>query len=124
MNMLTITAAIGSNMRHFGPNIMAPPMPMAVPMDENASLRWCHAFATTAGDLYFSPFVIVYLYSTSFVSMDAMAATKANVVGGGAVLPFIASTMESIPFFIISKPTMPSAMPMMTVARVSNLPWP
>ena len=38
MKMLTMTAATGSSMAHLLPSSMAPPMPMAVPMEESASL--------------------------------------------------------------------------------------
>ena len=50
IKMLTTTAAIGSSTCHWGPKMIAPPMPIAVPMLDRASLRWCQALATTADE--------------------------------------------------------------------------
>lgn len=55
MKIATIMAAMGSRTRHCGPRKNAAPTPMRVAIEENASLRWCHALAITASLCIFLP---------------------------------------------------------------------
>ena len=66
INIPTMTEARGSSTVHRLPptspkegSKMAPPMPRAVPTEESASLRWCHALASTAGEFSSRAFLIV-----------------------------------------------------------------
>ena len=69
-------AAMGSSTLHDFPKNIAPPMPMSVPTDESASLRWCHAFAITAFEFIFRPLYIVYRYNISLDIMEIKAQHK------------------------------------------------
>ena len=59
MKRLTIMAAIASSIAQSPPSRSAPPMPIAVPMEEIESVRWCHAFATTISERILFPTLIV-----------------------------------------------------------------
>ena len=74
MKKLTMTPASGSRMRHFSPSMMAPDMPNAVPIDEKASERWCHALAIMAWLFSLFPSIFVYQKRASLLTMDINAA--------------------------------------------------
>ena len=56
MKSETISPAIGSSTRHFSPKNIAPVIPIAVPMDENASERGCQPLQRTTGLPFLLPF--------------------------------------------------------------------
>ncbi len=118
----TTIAAIGSAILHLLPRKYAQPTPMNVPIDDSASLRWCQAFAITAGEFTFLPIFIVCLYSISLLRIDTAATISAISLGFGSSLPCVASIILSALSLRIPMPTIASAIPIIVVASVSYLP--
>ena len=121
---LTMNAAMGSSTLHLSPKNIAPAIPMSVPIDENASLLWCHAFATTAFELRCFPLYTVYWYNISFNTIETAAAINASILGASSTLPLKASTIPVTEFTRIPTPTANSTTPIIAVASVSYLPCP
>ena len=103
---------------------MAPAIPNAVPTDDNASLRWCQAFASNACEDTSSATFFVTRNITSFVTMLSSAASNAIIPGDGSVPPFTTYIMSFMPFQASIQPTIISASAISEVARVSYLPCP
>ena len=77
MTTLMTHEAIGSSIVHSCPRMIAPPIPMSEPIEERASLLWCHAFAMTTVLLVLLPTFAVHWYRISFAIMDTTAAIRA-----------------------------------------------
>ena len=99
-------------------------MPMAVPIDESASLLWCHAFATTDFEFTFSPTILVYWYNASFDTMEISAAHNAIMPGSSNACPCRNPQIDFAPFQKMPAPTKKRMSPMMAVANVSYFPCP
>ncbi len=75
----TTSPASGSSM---GMPSMAPPIPMSATTDESASDRWCHAFASSTGELIRLPIAAVARNRISLERIEALAAQTAMLRRG------------------------------------------
>ena len=122
MSAPTAMEAMGSSTVQRSPKRMAPPMPMAVPMDDKASLRWCQALAFMTWESSCSALRLVYWNVISFNMMETSAAINANHPGWGSVPPLAQKAIFLAPSMKMPTATAKSAIPMRVVAKVSNLP--
>ena len=64
-----------------GNPILAPAIPTNAPIEENASERWCHASAIKALESIRFALILVYQYIPSLLTIEIIAATRANIPG-------------------------------------------
>ena len=109
-----------------GAPIAAPPTPNMVTIDENASVRWCQALATTTCDRAARPARTVTWYSHSLINTDKTAQLSAagTIVTVGNGSPLKTGTSMSTTWYAQAPPAAISRPDTPRVPSVSKRPYP